>query len=228
MGWQSQSGRTTLMIFHVGALDAGSLFPTGRTRPHLRRGRICPLLSRRARRPRHASAFYTGLPDLSILTMILFSGGKPVSRSWAYHDTPGPLMVLFIDEHKLDVTVRWEAASPVPPPPSPPTLCSRVHGRINRARCCSLRSKLRSPGGSPTPCAMTEAGAHLMTPRGTQPCFLAFDLRRDPASRCASGVWLSSALSSPLLSARAGGTGPAPFPHHFLMPWSEIALEVGT
>ena len=33
-----------------------------------------------------------------------------------HHDTPGPLMVLLINEHKLDVMVRWEAASPVPPP----------------------------------------------------------------------------------------------------------------
>ncbi len=40
-----------------------------------------------------------------------------------YRDTPGPLMVLLIDEHKLDVMVGWEAASPVPPPPA---LCSRT------------------------------------------------------------------------------------------------------
>lgn len=39
-----------------------------------------------------------------------------------YRDTPRPLMVLLIDEHKLDVMVRWKAASPVPPP----TLCSRT------------------------------------------------------------------------------------------------------
>jgi len=32
------------------------------------------------------------------------------------------------------------------------------------ARCCSLRSELRSRGGSPAPCAMIKAGAHL-TPR---------------------------------------------------------------
>jgi uncharacterized protein (DUF952 family) len=33
-----------------------------------------------------------------------------------HRDTPGALMVLLIDEHKLDVVVRWEAASPVPHP----------------------------------------------------------------------------------------------------------------
>jgi len=50
-----------------------------------------------------------------------------------YRDTPGPLMVLLIDEHKLDVVVRWEAASPVPPPGvAPGTLFPHVYGRINR------------------------------------------------------------------------------------------------
>jgi uncharacterized protein (DUF952 family) len=49
-----------------------------------------------------------------------------VVASAFYRDTPGLLMALLIDEHKLDVTVRWEAASPVPPPASPPTLCSRT------------------------------------------------------------------------------------------------------
>jgi uncharacterized protein (DUF952 family) len=50
-----------------------------------------------------------------------------------YRDTPGPLMVLFIDEHKLDVMVRWEAASPVPPPGvTPGTLFPHVYGHINR------------------------------------------------------------------------------------------------
>ncbi|MCA1695472.1 MAG: DUF952 domain-containing protein [Actinobacteria bacterium] len=49
-----------------------------------------------------------------------------------YRDTPSPLMVL-IDEHKLDVTVRWEAASPEAPPGiAPDTLFPHVYGRINR------------------------------------------------------------------------------------------------
>jgi uncharacterized protein (DUF952 family) len=50
-----------------------------------------------------------------------------------YRDTPGPLMVLFIDEHKLDTMVRWEAASPVPPTGvAPDTLFPHVYGTINR------------------------------------------------------------------------------------------------
>jgi uncharacterized protein (DUF952 family) len=50
-----------------------------------------------------------------------------------YPGTPGPLMVLLIDEHKLDVPVRWEVASPVPPPGvAPGTLFPHVYGRINR------------------------------------------------------------------------------------------------
>ena len=45
----------------------------------------------------------------------------------------GPLMVLFIDEHKLDAMVRWEAASPVPPTGvAPDTLFPHVYGTINR------------------------------------------------------------------------------------------------
>jgi hypothetical protein len=47
------------------------------------------------------------------------------------------------------------------------------------AWCCSLRSKLRSRGGSPAPCVMTKAEAHL-TPRTAQPFSLALDL---PATR---------------------------------------------
>lgn len=50
-----------------------------------------------------------------------------------YRDVPGPLMVLLIDEHKLDVMVRWEAAAPAPPPGvSPGTLFPHVFGRITR------------------------------------------------------------------------------------------------
>ncbi len=42
-------------------------------------------------------------------------------------------MVLLIDEHKLDVIVRGEAASPLPPPGvAADTLFPHVYGRINR------------------------------------------------------------------------------------------------
>jgi uncharacterized protein (DUF952 family) len=50
-----------------------------------------------------------------------------------YRDTPGTLMALLIDEHKLDAMVRWEAASPVPPPSvAPGTVFPHVYGRISR------------------------------------------------------------------------------------------------
>lgn len=50
-----------------------------------------------------------------------------------YRDVPGPLMALLIDEHKLDVMVRWEAAVPAPPPGvAPGTLFPHVFGRITR------------------------------------------------------------------------------------------------
>ncbi|MGH3779755.1 MAG: DUF952 domain-containing protein [Pseudonocardiaceae bacterium] len=72
------------------------------------RGRLHPLLPRRTRHSAVASA--------------------------CYRDTPGPLMVPFIEEHKLDATVRWEAACPGPPTGvvAPDTLFPHVYGRINR------------------------------------------------------------------------------------------------
>jgi uncharacterized protein (DUF952 family) len=42
-------------------------------------------------------------------------------------------LVLLIAEHKLDVTVRWEAASPGPPRGvASDTLFPQVYGRISR------------------------------------------------------------------------------------------------
>ncbi len=50
-----------------------------------------------------------------------------------YRETPGPLMALLIDEDKLDVPVRWEAADPAPPPGAAPgTRFPHVFGPINR------------------------------------------------------------------------------------------------
>ena len=50
-----------------------------------------------------------------------------------YRDTAGPLMALLIDEHKLDVMIRWEAADPATPPGvAPGTLFPHIYGRINR------------------------------------------------------------------------------------------------
>ena len=50
-----------------------------------------------------------------------------------YRDAPSQLIVLLIDEHKLDVVVRWEAASPMPPPGvAAGTVFPHVYGCINR------------------------------------------------------------------------------------------------
>lgn len=89
------------MIFHVVALDDWLAFPD---------------------RPYAPSSFAEE-------GFIHCSPDEPVTLAVAsafYRDTRDPLMVLLIDEHKLDITVRWEAASPGPPPASPPTLCSRT------------------------------------------------------------------------------------------------------
>jgi uncharacterized protein (DUF952 family) len=96
------------MIFHVVALDDWLAFPD---RPY-------------------APA------SLSKEGFVHCSPDEPVTLAVAsafYHDVPGRLMVLLIDEHKLDVPVRWETASPAPPPRvAPDTLFPHVYGRINR------------------------------------------------------------------------------------------------
>lgn len=93
------------MIFHVVALDDWLAFPD---------------------RP------YTPA-SLSEEGFVHCSPDEPVTLAVArafYHDVPGRLMVLLIDEHKLDVTVRWEAASPARV--APDTLFPHVYGPINR------------------------------------------------------------------------------------------------
>jgi hypothetical protein len=54
------------------------------------------------------------------------------------------------------------------------------------ARCCSLRSKLRSPGGSPAPCVLTKGGAHL-TPQ--KQATLPYDDRSAPQPRFTRCRW---------------------------------------
>jgi uncharacterized protein (DUF952 family) len=53
-----------------------------------------------------------------------------------YRDTPGPLMVLLIDEHQLDAVVRWEPPARCRPPASPPTLYSRTSTGASTATRC--------------------------------------------------------------------------------------------
>ncbi|WKX69611.1 DUF952 domain-containing protein [Streptomyces sp. XD-27] len=68
-----------------------------------------------------------------------------------YRDTPGPLMALMIDEHRLDVLVRWERADPTPPPGVPPTtLFPHVYGHIVRAAVVGMLEVVREPDGRAT------------------------------------------------------------------------------
>jgi uncharacterized protein (DUF952 family) len=73
-----------------------------------------------------------------------------VARAF-YRGTPGPLMVLLIDEHKLDVMVRWESADPAPPPGvAPGTLFPHVFGRINRDAVEGMMEIQRDEEGNAT------------------------------------------------------------------------------
>jgi uncharacterized protein (DUF952 family) len=64
------------------------------------------------------------------------SPDEPVALAVAsafHRETPGPLMLLLIDEHKLDAVVQWEAASPVPlPGVASDALFPHIYGRLNR------------------------------------------------------------------------------------------------
>lgn len=51
-----------------------------------------------------------------------------------YRDSPDPLVALCIDEDRLGVPIRWEAADPAPPPGvDPDTRFPHVYGPIARA-----------------------------------------------------------------------------------------------
>ncbi|MGH3784261.1 MAG: DUF952 domain-containing protein [Pseudonocardiaceae bacterium] len=105
---QSQSGIPEFVIFHVVVLGDWLAVPD---RPY-------------APASLSEEGFVHCSPDEAVTLAV---------ASAFYRDTPGPLMVLLIDEDKLDATVRWEAASPVPPPGiAPDILFPHVYGRINR------------------------------------------------------------------------------------------------
>ena len=95
--WNAQPGRGTFVIYHVVALDDWLAVPD---RPY-------------APASLSDEGFVHCSPDEAV-TLAVVNG--------FYRDTPGPLMALLIDEHKLDVMIRWEAADPAPPP----ELCSRM------------------------------------------------------------------------------------------------------
>ena len=86
------------------------------------------------------------------------SPDEPITLAVAsafYRDTPGPLMVLLIDEDKLDVMVRWEAASPVPPLGfAPSTLFPHVYGHNNRDAVQGMMEVQRDADGRAVGLAM--------------------------------------------------------------------------
>ncbi|MFE6777275.1 DUF952 domain-containing protein [Streptomyces sp. NPDC057702] len=60
----------------------------------------------------------------------------------------GPLMVLLIEEDKLDVLVRWEEADPEPPPGvTGVTRFPHVYGHINRAAVAGMMEVQRDDTG---------------------------------------------------------------------------------
>ncbi|MFC1420693.1 DUF952 domain-containing protein [Streptacidiphilus cavernicola] len=62
--------------------------------------------------------------------------------------TPGPLMVLLIDEELLDSPVRWEAAAPTPPPGTAPTvLFPHIYGPVNRTAVAGMLEVGRDAAG---------------------------------------------------------------------------------
>ena len=74
-----------------------------------------------------------------------------VVASALYREIPGPLMALLIDEHKLDVMVRWEPADPAPPPGvAPDTLFPHVFGHINRDAVEGMMEVVRDAEGRAT------------------------------------------------------------------------------
>ncbi len=65
-----------------------------------------------------------------------------------YREAVGPLMVLLIEEERLDAPVRWEAAAPAPPPGcAPGLLFPHVYGRISRHAVVGMLEVERDAGG---------------------------------------------------------------------------------
>jgi uncharacterized protein (DUF952 family) len=65
-----------------------------------------------------------------------------------YRDVPGEMVVLTLDEARVDAEVRWEAPSPAPPQGSPVTLFPHVFGPLPRAAVVAERRLVRDDGGA--------------------------------------------------------------------------------
>jgi uncharacterized protein (DUF952 family) len=60
----------------------------------------------------------------------------------------GPLMALLVDEETLDVPVRWEPASPAPPPGvAPAVLFPHIYGPVNRSAVAGMLEVQRDHTG---------------------------------------------------------------------------------
>ena len=68
-----------------------------------------------------------------------------------YRDAPRPLLVLEVDEALLSSPVRWEAASPAPPPGvADDVLFPHVLGPIDRAAVVAVHEVVWDADGRPT------------------------------------------------------------------------------
>ena len=65
-----------------------------------------------------------------------------------FADSPGPLMVLLIEESLVEPMVKWEAPHGAPPPGATPgVLYPHVYGRLNRISVVGLDNVERGPVG---------------------------------------------------------------------------------
>jgi uncharacterized protein (DUF952 family) len=68
-----------------------------------------------------------------------------------YRETPAPLLALVVDEGKLGVPTRWEAADPAPPPGvSADILFPHVYGPIDRDAVDGMYEVVRDDEGRAT------------------------------------------------------------------------------
>lgn len=91
-------------------------------------------------------------PSLALEGFIHCSGDEEAVLAVAndrFARTPGPLMVLLIDEEALDAPVRWEPAAPTPPPGTPPgVLFPHVYGPVNRTAVAGMLEVQRDHTGA--------------------------------------------------------------------------------